>query len=141
MEQILDDDTAGGGAFVSVLGVFGGMALLLAAGGILGVASRAAAYRRQEVGIRLALGAGRGQVYRLMVGRGLMAAGVGALLGIAAAFGVSQLMADVLFGVSPIDPLTYATVLAILGATALAASVGPAIRSLRRDPLRSLRYE
>jgi ABC-type lipoprotein release transport system permease subunit len=75
------------------------------------------------------------------VGRGLAAVAVGAVLGTAAALAVRQLIAGILYRVSPIDPLTYGLVLAVLAAGAAAASVGPAARCVRHDPLRSLRHE
>jgi putative ABC transport system permease protein len=124
-----------------LISIFGGLALVLAAIGIYGVMSYAVAERAQELGIRMALGAQRGRILHLVLGQGLVLAAVGLAVGVAAAVGLSRLLATLLFGVGATDPATYAAVLGLLGLVALAASALPALRATRVDPLAVLRSE
>ena len=119
----------------------GGVALLLAAVGIHGLIASSVSERTRELGIRLALGATAGQVMRGVVGPGLALAGIGVLAGGAAALAGARLLRAFLWGVQPADPLTFGAVVVTLLAVALAASVIPALRVLRLDPVRSLRAE
>jgi ABC-type antimicrobial peptide transport system permease subunit len=117
------------------------VALTLGAVGLYGVISYIVSLRTQEIGIRMALGADAGDVARRVVRQGLAVAGIGAALGIVAAFAATRLMASLLFGVSPTDPLTFAGVSGALMATAALASWLPARRAAGVDPLVALRHE
>lgn len=124
-----------------LLSVFAFLALTLAAVGIFGVISYSAAQRTHEIGIRMALGAQRGDVIRLVIGQGLVLVSIGVGIGIAAAVGLTRLMASLLYGVRPTDPLTFITVSIFLLAVALIASCIPARRAARVDPMVALRHE
>ena len=117
------------------------MALLLGMVGIYGVVSYAASQRRQEIGVRMALGAQRGDILRLVVGRGLLLVGIGITIGLAAAFGVSRLLGNLLFGIPATDAVTFAGVPVVLGSMALIASYLPALRATRIDPMTALRQD
>jgi putative ABC transport system permease protein len=124
-----------------ILGIAAGVALVLGIVGIYGVISYVATQRTREIGIRIALGAARGDVTGLFLRQALMLAGAGIVIGIAAAAGATRLMASMLFGVSATDPMTYAVVGLALGSTALVASYIPAARAARVDPSLALRWE
>ncbi len=123
--------------------VFGGglglLGLVLALVGVYGVVSYAASQRTQEIGVRMALGAGPGEIIRLVLGRGLVLVAVGIAVGTLAALSVSRAIANLLFNVSPSDPITFVGVPLLLGAMALAASYVPARRATRIDPAAALR--
>ncbi len=126
---------------LTLLGISGGMALLLAVVGIYAVISYTVAQRTREIGIRMALGAQQGRLQLLFVRHGLLWGGIGAAIGLAAAAGLSRAMSSLLYAVSPVDPLTYAAVAAgLLGAAAVASYV-PARRVTRVDPVEALRAE
>ena len=124
-----------------VLGAFAGVALLLAIIGIYGVLSYAVSQRTQEFGVRLALGAQRHDVWRLVAGRALRLVALGVVIGLVLAGGVTRLMQSMLYNVRPTDPLTFGGVVAVLALTALAACQLPALRATRADPLTALRAE
>ena len=124
-----------------LLGTFAGISLLLSAVGIYGVISYSTTQRTREIGIRAALGAGRGDILRLVLGHGLTLTVFGLLLGIGGALALGRLLASLLFGVSSHDPLTMAVVSGILGLVALIACLVPARRATRVDPLIALRCE
>jgi len=115
--------------------------LLLAAIGIYGLMSYNVEQRTQEIGIRLALGAAGRDMLAMIVRQGMLLAGVGLLIGLGAAYGLSHFLAKLLVGVKLTDPLTYAAVTLTLIAVALFATVIPALRATRVDPLNALRYE
>jgi len=123
--------------------VFGGglglLGLVLALVGVYGVVSYAASQRTQEIGVRMALGAGRGEIMRLVLGRGLALVGLGLGVGTLAALSVSRAIANLLFKVSPSDPFTFVGVPLLLGTMAFAASYLPARRATRIDPAVALR--
>jgi putative ABC transport system permease protein len=123
----------------SLLGVFGMLALTLAAVGLYGVISYAVGQRTREIGIRIALGAQEGDILRLVVRLGVGLAMFG--VGLAAAVALSRLLTGLLFGITPTDPVTYFAVAAMLVSVALLASYIPALRATRIDPMAALRYE
>ncbi|HET9372956.1 MAG TPA: ABC transporter permease [Vicinamibacterales bacterium] len=122
-----------------LLGIFGGLALVLAAIGTYGVLSYLVSRRSQEIGIRMALGAGRHEVLAMVLRQGLTLTGAGLILGAAGAVAAGRLMRTMLFNVSPVDPATIATVTIVMGLVALAACAVPALRATRVDPLTTLR--
>ena len=124
-----------------LLGLFAAVALGLAAIGIYGVLGYYVTQRAREVGVRVALGAKRGDIYRLVVGRGMTLAGLGLAAGAAGAIGLTRFMSSMLFQVSATDPLTYIAVGGVLAAIALAASFVPARRAAGADPIEALRAE
>ncbi|HEV7500510.1 MAG TPA: FtsX-like permease family protein, partial [Vicinamibacteria bacterium] len=126
---------------VVLLSGFALLALLLAAVGIYGVLSYSVAQRTKEIGIRMALGAGRGDVLRLVTGEGLRMAMIGVAVGLAAAFAAARVLASLLFEVTPTDAATYAAAAAFLVTVALAATVVPAWRATRIAPVSALRSE
>ncbi len=126
---------------LALLSAFSLLALLLAAVGIFGVASYAAAQRTREVGIRMALGARKGDVLRLFAREAVGLAGVGVAVGLVLAAGAARLLSGMLFGVAPTDPLSFAAVSLVLTAVAMAASWIPARRAARTDPMTALRNE
>jgi putative ABC transport system permease protein len=124
-----------------VLAVFAGMALLLATTGIYGVISYSVAERTREIGIRVALGAQRTDVLHMVLRQGLVLAGFGIAVGVAAALATTRLLASLLFGISPSDPATFASVAGLLIAVALSACYVPARNAMKVDPMVALRYE
>ena len=141
MDEVFADSTAQPRFLTLLLGLFGGLALVLAALGTYGILSYLVSERRQEIGIRLTLGASRGQVLGLVLGHGLKLAGAGLVLGIAGAVYLTRLMGSLLFGVQPADPMTIAAVAALMAAVALLACFVPAHRATRVDPMTVLRTE
>jgi putative ABC transport system permease protein len=125
----------------SLLGVFGALALTLAAIGLYGVLAYNVTQRAREVGIRVALGAARGDVLRLILGHGLRMAGLGIAIGLTIAAGVTRLMTRMLFDVSPLDAPVIAGVAVLLGVVAVAASLLPAWRATRIDPIVAIRCQ
>ncbi|HEX7236556.1 MAG TPA: ABC transporter permease [Gammaproteobacteria bacterium] len=124
-----------------MLAVAASMALLLGVVGIYGVISYAVSQRRREIGIRAALGAQRGQLQRMFVRDALVLAGVGVALGLGAAAGLTRLMSSLLYGITPLDPLTYATVPVVLVIAAAIASYLPARRAASADPVEALKAD
>jgi putative ABC transport system permease protein len=124
-----------------LLGIFAGLAVSLALAGVYGVMSYVVGQRSNEIGLRMALGASRGDVLRLVLRQTLLLAGAGIVIGLAGAAAVTQFLTSILFGVKATDPVTYAAVVALLVLTALGASYIPARRAMRVDPMAALRYE
>jgi putative ABC transport system permease protein len=143
--QTLDDILRGHMARTSftlvMLGIAAAVALLLATVGVYGVISYVVSQRTREIGVRIALGAESTNVTRMVLRQGLVLAVIGVALGLAAAYGLTRLMEGLLFGVSALDPLTYATVAVCLTAVALLASYLPARRAAAVDPMEALRAE
>jgi len=124
-----------------MLGIAGAMAFALGVAGLYGVISYSVARRTREIGIRVAIGAQHSTVRRMFIAEGARLATIGILFGTAAALGLMRLMASLLFGVKPIDPLTYAAVALALAAAAVMASYIPAMRATKVDPVDALRAE
>ena len=141
MDDILADSIARQRFSMLLLGVFAGVALLLAAVGIYGVMSYSVAQRTHEIGIRMALGAQTSAVLKLAVGYGLKLVIIGVLIGLVAAFALTRLMSTLLFGVTATDPATFALISLLLISVAAIASYIPARRATKVDPLIALRYE
>jgi predicted permease len=141
MQQMYGQSMARTSFTLTMLGIAGSMALLLGVIGIYGVISYAVSQRRREIGIRLALGAQRGELRWMFVRSALVLTGVGVAIGVAAAAGLTQLMKSLLFGVSPMDPLTYASIALALAVCAAVASYLPARRAAGVDPVEALRAE
>jgi predicted permease len=126
---------------VTLLGIFAGMALLMAALGLYGVITYSVTQRTQEIGIRMALGAQRREVLRMVIGQGMQLAGIGAAIGLVASLSFNRVLKNQLFQVSAFDPLTFAVTALVLIGAALLASYIPAVRATRVDPMEALRYE
>jgi predicted permease len=141
MSSVISESLSAKRFVMALLGVFAALAVVLSAVGIYGVISYIAAQRTQEIGIRMALGAGRGNVLRMVLREAGTMALIGVGIGLVAAFALTRLMASILFGVSTHDPLTYLGVAALLMLVALAACYIPARRATRVDPMVALRYE
>ena len=141
MEQITLESIAQQRMVMALLVSFAGLALGLSTLGIYSVLSYSTAQRTREIGVRMALGAERGRVLRLVVGGGVGLAGLGLAIGIAAALLLTRLMTDLLYGVRATDPLTFVGVSAVLGASSILACYIPARRATKIDPMVALRYE
>ncbi len=123
----------------TIVGLFGGLALMLAAVGLYGVMAHTAGQRRTEIGIRLALGARPATILRMIVGEGLRLVAIGGAIGLAGALVASRAIEHQLFGVRPLDPATYAVVALVLTVVAAVACAIPARRAMRVDPVVALR--
>ena len=141
MEEVLWRSMGDWRFYMQVLGLFAAIALLLAAVGIYGVMSYTVNERTHEIGIRMALGAQRADVLRLVGRLWLKLTGIGVTVGVSLAMGVARLISSVLFGVKPTDPLTYAAMALALSGVAMLACYIPARRALKVDPIIALRYE
>jgi len=141
MDEVVVKSTARQDFNMLLLTLFGAAALILAAIGIYGLMAYSVQQRIQETGIRMALGADRGRIRGMVVWQGMRLALAGVALGVAAAFGLTRLIASFLFGVKSWDPVVFVVVPVLLSAVALAASWMPAVRASRLDPMRALRIE
>ena len=141
MDDVVATSYAARQLTMMLLGVFAGLALLLACVGIYGVISYFVGQRTQEIGIRMAMGAQRADILQLVPGEGTKMALLGAAVGVAASLGLTRLMARQLYGVSAHDPFTYVSVALLLMLVAIAACYIPARRAMRVDPMASLRCE
>lgn len=141
MDQVLAESIGNWRFYMRILGVFAGIAVLLAVVGIYGVMSYFVSERTHEIGIRMALGAVPSDVLSLVTGLGLKLTLIGVLMGVCMAAALTRLIAQFLFGVKPIDPITYAAVSVVLIGVAWLACYIPARRATKVDPMIALRYE
>ena len=139
MDEVVSRSVAQRRLTMTMLAVFAVAALLLAAVGIYGVIAYSVTQRTQEIGIRLALGAQRGDVLRMIVGHAALLSAIGIAAGAVGAFVLTRWMSDLLFDVQPFDPVTFAAVAGLLAGVALLASYVPGRRAARVDPVLALR--
>jgi putative ABC transport system permease protein len=141
MAQLISTSVAEPNFNALLMGTFGSLALLLTLVGVYGVFSFQVAQRTHEIGIRIALGATRGDLWQLVIGKAAIVAAVGVSIGLLAAFGLTRLMASLLYGVHPTDPYIFTSVAILVLLVALLAAYLPARRAMRVDPMIALRYE
>jgi putative ABC transport system permease protein len=141
MDAIVAQSIGGSRFYATLVAVFAGLALVLAAVGIYGVMSYAVTQRTQEIGVRLALGAGERQIFGLVVGESLKLAAVGLALGLAGSIAVGKAIGGMLFGVAGTDLATFAVTAVLLAGVAFLAAYVPARRAMRIDPMEALRVE
>jgi predicted permease len=141
MDEMMADDVATEQFNMALLVAFAGLALLLAAVGIYGVMAYAVGHRRREIGVRMAIGAQRGDVLRMILAQGAKLAAVGLILGVGASFALTRVLLSLLSEVTPTDPVTFTLAALVLLCVALAACWIPARRATKVDPLVALRYE
>jgi predicted permease len=141
MSQLIGTAVAQPSFLALLMGSFGALALILTLVGVYGVLSFQIAQRTHEIGVRIALGATRRQIWRLVIGRAAKVAAIGVLIGLLAAIGLTRLMASLLFSVQPIDPLVFASVPILVLFVAMLAAYIPARRAMHVDPMVALRHE
>jgi ABC-type antimicrobial peptide transport system permease subunit len=141
MEQVMADDVSRQNFNMLLLSIFAGIALVLAAIGIYGLMSYSVEQQTKELGVRMALGASKSDVLKLILKQGMTPACLGVLAGLGIAYGLTRLLASLLYGVKANDPLTFGLVAVALTGVALFASYVPARRAVRLDPLAALRED
>jgi predicted lysophospholipase L1 biosynthesis ABC-type transport system permease subunit len=141
LENIVQDRLQGSRTTATAVGILAALGLILASIGLYGVMSYSVARRKREIGIRMALGARPGDTVGLVLSRGMTLAGVGAAAGVLGALAAARLLANMLYNVSPYDPMTLAAVVAVMMAVSLAACYLPARRAVRVDPAVTVREE
>jgi ABC-type antimicrobial peptide transport system permease subunit len=141
MNDLLAENTAAPRFRTLLLGLFAAMAVCLAMAGVYGVVAYTVGQRSSEIGLRMALGAGTGDVLRMILRQGMALTGIGLAVGLIAAVAATRLVASMLFEVKASDPATYLGVAALLGVVSLAASYIPARRAARVDPASALRHD
>jgi putative ABC transport system permease protein len=141
MNLVIENTVRDKNVNTTLLTVFAGVSLLLAVIGVYGVMSYTVAQHTREIGIRMALGAQPRAILKLVVGRGLVLVSAGAVIGVLASFGLTRFIENMLFGVTPTDPLTFTAIVLLLGLVALLACLIPAQRAMRVDPIVVLRHQ
>ena len=141
MDEIRSESVASERLNLTLLSIFAGIALILAIVGIYGVMSYTVTQRTHEIGIRMAIGAQPSDVFKMVIGQGMLLALIGVGLGLIGAFALTRLMATMLFDVAPTDPVTFAVIAVLLTSVALVACFIPGRRATKVDPVISLRYE
>jgi putative ABC transport system permease protein len=141
MERVVAEATGQSRFYLILLGTFAVVALVLAGVGIYGVMSYSVSRRSREIGIRMALGAERREVVRMVIWQGMLSAVIGLAVGLVAAFGLTRLLGDLLYSVKPADPVTLIIASVALALVAFGASYIPARRAAKVDPMVALRYE
>jgi putative ABC transport system permease protein len=142
MEEVMDRDALAAPKFgVGLMTTFAAIGLILSAIGVFSVMAYTVSLQTHDIGIRMALGAEPREVMRMIVFRGLRPIAAGAVIGVAASYGLSRLMANQIYGITATDPWTFVTVVLVLTAVAIAACVLPARRATKVDPLIALRYQ
>ena len=141
LEDIVEATTATSRFDAWLFGAFGGLALALTAIGVYGLLSFSVARRTNEIGVRMALGASRGHVLRMVLGQGVRLIGIGIVVGLAGAFAVTRFLASLLFGVKSTDPGSFVLGAVLLIGVGVVASYVPARRATRVDPMVALRWE
>jgi putative ABC transport system permease protein len=141
MDKLVEQSVGQRRLSMFLLGVFSAIAVVLASIGIYGVMSYSVTQRTRELGIRMALGAARTRVLALVVGQGMTLAVIGVIIGLAGALGLTRLLSSQLFGIGATDPATYTIVSVLLAGIAFMATLVPAMRATRVDPVVALREE
>jgi ABC-type antimicrobial peptide transport system permease subunit len=139
MREVLNQSLFPARMAAILLGVLGALALTLASIGLYGVMAYSVSQRRREIGVRMALGANRGQVLTMVLRQAMTLVGIGLAIGMTGALAVSRVVTRLLFGMSPMDPVTFGGVVLVLLSVALMASYVPAWRASRLDPIKALR--
>jgi putative ABC transport system permease protein len=141
VEQYLSQQTQYLRLYILLLGIFGGIAAVLAAIGIYGMMAYSVAERTREIGIRMALGAATSDVLKMVMRHTCLLVGIGLTIGLAASFALTRLIKSGLYGVTATDPATYAGISVLLIVVAMVACLVPTLRAVRVDPTIALRYE
>jgi ABC-type antimicrobial peptide transport system permease subunit len=141
LDEYVDRSMAQTSFTLIMLGIAAAVALFLGSVGIYGVISYVVSQRTREIGVRMAMGAEQRDVSRMVLKQASLLAGGGVVIGLAGAMGLTRLMSSLLFGVSPMDPVTFGSVAVGLAAVALVASYVPARRAAKVDPVVALRFE
>jgi putative ABC transport system permease protein len=141
MDEIIGKSVAQPRVYALLLGIFAGLALILATIGIYGVMSYTVIQRTHEIGIRMALGARPRDVLKLIVKQGMVLGGLGVIIGLLVSFAVTRVLASQLYGISTTDPVTFAAISLLLIFVAVIACVIPALRATKVNPMVAVRYE